>query len=101
MRAPMKVFIPNPWDPRYNAHSHQVLVMLGLKDRQKIPVEGIAPKIIHGIKVWAEPLVGEAKVGPLGRRWRRSNHRVMAECPICHRVMSAGRLHQHVCKVEG
>ena len=32
---------------------------------------------------------------------KTSGHRVIAICPGCDRHLSAGRLHQHVCKVGG
>lgn len=82
----------DPNYPRWNAHSRHVTAMLGLKPGEKLPAEGMEARLIQGIKVWVEP------IGPALARGRRMTHRVKAECPDCHKVMSAGRLHQHVCK---
>lgn len=55
------------------------------------PVDGMAPTLIAGVVVWVKPLIGDAPA-----RGRRQGHRVMAQCPECKKVMSAGRLHQHL-----
>jgi hypothetical protein len=73
----------------YNAHSHELLAMLGVK---KLPPEGMEMRTIQGIRVYVEPLVKRAD----GKK--TSVHRVIAQCPQCFKVMSAGRMHQHVCK---
>jgi hypothetical protein len=67
--------------------------MLGLKPTQHLPVEGMPPRLIQGIRIWVEPQ--KEPGAKVSRRNKRSTHRVMAECPICLKVMSAGRLHQH------
>lgn len=77
----------------YNSQMTKFLAAFGLTGKSKLPVEGAAPRIVQGFKMWINPLVM-----PNPTRWKRSTHRLMAECPNCHRTLSAGRLHQHVCK---
>lgn len=77
-------------DRGWTAHSHHVKAMLGLDVDAHLPAAGLAPQILQGIKVWVAPL------DPA--RSHRRVHRVRAECPDCQKEMSAGRLHQHVCR---
>lgn len=79
-------------DRGWTAHSHQVKEMLGLDSKKKLPAEGMAVKVIQGIKVYINPL------DP--KRSARRAHRVIAICPECEKHMSAGRLHQHVCNFK-
>jgi hypothetical protein len=75
--------------------------MLHLKAGGHLPIEGMEPRIIQGIKIWVKPVPLIAifqKHAGYGKK--SSKHRVMAECPQCKREMSAGRLHQHVCKED-
>ncbi len=75
------------------ADNEDIKELLGLRPRQKLPKEGIAPRKISGITVWVNPLPER-----LPGKWRkRSTHRVMAKCPACQREMSVGRLAQHKC----
>ena len=83
----MKV-ITNRWGR--NAQSRDIREMLGLGDKDKLPVEGMDARIVQGVKIWVTPLVGFSKR-------KRSTHRVLAECPECGKHLSAGRLHQHKC----
>lgn len=71
----------------WNAPNYTLLETLGVK---RLPAAGLPPQLIQGIKVWAEPLRGEKPV-----RGKRHTHRLLAECPVCAKQMSAGRLHQH------
>lgn len=85
-------------DPRYPQHNWHVQssgmkILLGLDPKAKLPVEGMPAREIQGITVWVEPLKGAAPT-----HGKRHAHRVMARCPVCSHEMSAGRLHQHVCK---
>jgi hypothetical protein len=93
----MRTFLRSPAFPQWNAHSPQVRELLGLAPTAKLPPEGMSPRVIQGIVVWVNPLP------PRGAhpRFKRSTHRVMAQCPACSKVLSAGRLHQHVCREEG
>jgi hypothetical protein len=77
-----------------NAQSHEIKAMLGLADKAKLPSEGMALRDIQGYSVWVKPLpsIRDARF--------HCTHRVMAECPRCLRVLSAGRLHQHKCQVQ-
>ena len=80
------------------ANSNEVLPLLGLKAGGHLPVEGMPPRKIQGITVWVEPAptpdLTMARDYTL-RRVKSSKHRVMAECPVCRKHMSLGRLQQH------
>lgn len=84
-----------------NAHHNDIRSMLGLPEGAKLPREGMPPRTIQGITVWVAPLVGPAV--PRRTRYQRplapksSTHRALAQC-ACGKVLSVGRLHQHVCK---
>lgn len=66
--------------------------MLGLKIA-RLPDEGMEAQILQGVPVWVEPIKRlEGK--------KSSKHRVKCRCPGCQKVMSVGRLHQHVCKEQ-
>lgn len=78
----------------YNKGMDSILAAFGLTRKSRLPVDGAAPRIVDGNKVWINPL----PLGPV--RWKRSTHRVMVECHNCGRQFSAGRLHQHVCKEQ-
>jgi hypothetical protein len=73
-----------------NAQSNHVKEMFGLRPEQKWPADGMHARQIDGITVWVMPLAFARANGAF--------HRVRAICPDCNRGMSAGRLHQHVCK---
>lgn len=98
----MKRFIYNPEFPHRPASSRVVNMLLGLRDGQKLPVEGMPPREIQGVKVWVTPLPPhpdkDKPRGLFGSMWKRSTHRVLCECPDCGKVLSIGRLAQHVCK---
>lgn len=79
-----------------NAHSDELKAFLGLSATAKLPAAGLPPRYIQGIKVWVMPLYPPTL--PPGQHRRRAAHRVKAECPTCHQVLSAGRLHQHMCR---
>lgn len=83
----MSQFLKNPAFPTRNAQSDGVRQLLGLAPKAKLPKEGMGTRVIQGIEVWIIP----ASVG-------RKSHRVLAKCPDCGKVLSAGRLHQHICK---
>lgn len=89
-------FLHDPEYPHRNAQSHTVKRLLGLLTTEKLPAEGMPPRIIQGIEVWVEPL----RPPRLYRSRRGCMHRVMAKCPVCGQILSAGRLHQHVCKTN-
>ena len=82
-----------------------MLAILGLGG-SKLPKEGMPEFTVVGVRnfkrgdlnaeiahitVWVNP------VPPEGKR-SRSQHRMMCRCPGCSKVLSVGRLHQHVCK---
>lgn len=94
-------FIRDPKHPSWNAHHNHLREMLGLP--KKLPKEGVPPQIIQGIKVWVEPHRPKVRTDKLTgsmKLVKSSKHRVMAECPLCGEHLSAGRLHQHKCKVK-
>jgi hypothetical protein len=83
-----------------NAQSHHLKPLLGLTVEQKLPNAGLEPQFLNAavayndkpieqyvkVKVWIAPLKAGRKV-----------HRVRAQCPWCHKEVSAGRLFQHTC----
>lgn len=69
------------------ARAHDNVALVG---GCKWPELGLPPTMVQGVKVWVKPMVRVP-----GKK--SSKHRVMCECPNCTRVLSAGRLHQHVC----
>ena len=99
----------------YNESIAELLRTLGLDPKKHLPAEGMSPREVYTevggvwdrkakqrkpsrlekIEVWVAPLRL-----PNPRRWKRSTHRLMARCP-CGQVLSAGRLHQHVCNKRG
>lgn len=89
----IKLIDPRYPDRRWHASSDGMKILLGLDPKSKYPAEGMPPRTIQGVTVWVEPLKGETP-----NHGKRHTHRVMAKCPNCHQKMSAGRLHQHVCK---
>jgi len=91
----MNTFVRNPRNRTWNAHSHHIKVMFGLRPEAHWPTQGMGPRVLDGIKVWVEPLSG-----PIPTSGRRNQHRVMAQCPHCAKVLSLGRMHQHKCKGE-
>jgi len=74
----------------WNLHSHDVLPLLGLRPGEHLPAAGLPPRVIQGVKVWVA-----MSAAPTGRK--SATHRVLAECPLCGKVLSVGRLHQHKC----
>ena len=55
----------------------------------RYPDEEIAPRYVQGIKIWVK-----AKGAPKHNR-HPSAARAMAECPVCLKIVSIGRLAQH------
>ena len=88
----MQHFFRVPGRESRNAHSHVMKELFGLRPQQPWPAEGMKPRVIQGILTWVAPLSAEPDVGR-----RRCRHRVMARCPDCAMVLSAGRMHQHLC----
>ncbi len=84
------------------AHASLMKTLLGLPLKSKLPAQGMEPRVIQGVKVWVEPAPDPVFINKWGRTrlLKRSTHRVMAECPDCGKHLSAGRMHQHVCKAK-
>jgi len=83
----------NPKLPRWS--NEQVKEHFGLSHRAKLPKDGHAVVVAEGIRLWIMPLM------PREIRGYRKPHRVLASCPRCAEVFSAGRLAQHRCKEVG
>lgn len=91
---------------RYGYANHRDFkTLFGLAPEQHWPKGGIPARIIQGVKVWVKPAKAPIEhkyysyraQGTVIGTVKTSNHRVMAECPHCKQVLSAGRLHQHKC----
>ena len=96
----------------HNMWSEEMMETLGLKAGGHLPDEGLPEREIQGIRVYVKPLRtcceyhrqggqgitcthnSDGKRGSI----KSSRHRVIAICPGCQRHLSAGRLHQHICK---
>jgi hypothetical protein len=80
--------------------SHSGLYRLLNVSGSKLPAAGIPVQVIQGIKVWVTPArtdLGTRLVFGKVRKVKSSTHRVLVMCPTCAQVLSAGRLHQHIC----
>ena len=80
----------------YNNRMIAILAAFGLRRESKLPVEGAAEREMRSLPegdfaVWIDPVPPEGKKS-------RFTHRVKARCLKCSQVLSAGRIHQHVCK---
>lgn len=78
------------WGRVRQATAGDLLAMLGLKAGGHLPTDGMAERLIDGVRVYVAPKVA-------GNR-RVRGHRVYAICD-CGRHIPVGRLHQH--KHEG
>lgn len=75
----------------YPADAHDMYKLLGVRT---LPRDGMAERLIQGVRVYVAPLVpGWGK--RMNGGWQ--GLRVMAIC-ACGRHIPVGRLHQHVCK---
>ena len=87
----------------YNERLSHILAAFRIAPTAKLPVNGASPRFVnvplrrdgfvHAV-VWINPLPEQLPMN--GRMWKRSTHRVMCQCPVCGRTLSAGRLHQHI-----
>lgn len=60
---------------------------LGLNPNRHLPKEGLGPRHVGNVLIWVDPKV-EGKSQDAKRVWCR--------CPHCDRVLTAGKLHQHM-----
>jgi hypothetical protein len=81
-----------------NMHSDEIMKTLELKAGGHLPKEGMPIRKIQDIQVYVRPSYDYKKNNPLIKVRKSSTHRVIAICPSCGRHLSAGRLHQHICK---
>jgi len=82
----------------YSAQAHDMYQFLGVKS---LPAEGMAERLIQGVRVYVRPLTCPVEQSGWGGRHMRRNWqglRVMAICD-CGRHIPVGRMHQHKCKV--
>jgi hypothetical protein len=86
-----------------NMWSGEMMKALGLKPGGHLPSEGLPEREIQGIRVYVKPATPtKITTNVFGTHiWKSSKHRVIAICPGCERHLSAGRLHQHICKTGG
>lgn len=83
------------------ARADEVMELLGLGPKAKLPPEGMEERLIQGIPVWVNPLPEPKGPNPWsvsGRAHRRFALRVRARCPQCAKETAASRLAQHTCK---
>ena len=74
-----------------DVQNSDMLKLLGIEGTH-LPVDGMPPRIIQGVKVWVTP---KPALKP-GLR-HSATHRVMCECSLCGKHMSRGRLFSHYC----
>lgn len=106
MSKPRFSFVHPHGDHRRPVHSHVMLQLLGING--KLPVDGKSSQPLLAldhetgqeveVSVWVIPLVYPRQRTSTGRVLKRSDHRVLCECPGCREIVSAGRLFQHVCR---
>jgi hypothetical protein len=65
-------------------------VLFGLDPKKHLP-NGLAPRMVNGIKMWIEPKTVYMYDHPRPPMKLRA----LCECPICFKVVSIGRLGQH------
>jgi len=65
----------------------KIPALFGIDD-ERLPPEGLDPRMVDGFKVWVEPLARSREAGKF--------HRAMLECPHCGRTIPIGRFHQHL-----
>ena len=82
----------------YRANANDLKpVLYGLKTTQKWPAEGMPKVMCDGIIFWVNPLGAVIDINWYGRTIREGmNSRLMCQCPKCEKVVSYGRLHQHL-----
>jgi endogenous inhibitor of DNA gyrase (YacG/DUF329 family) len=86
----MNLYVRDPMHHGWKASSVQLLKMMGFADG-RAPSLGASPMMVQDIMVWVVPLDFDRNY--LYRH--RKEHRLMAKCPKCGKVVSAGRLQQH------
>lgn len=72
-----------------NAQHTDIRRMFGLPEKAKLPTKGMSAIEAQGWTLYIRPL----------ERKGRKLHRARAICPTCKKDISAGRTHQHACKV--
>lgn len=88
----------------YEMRMRGILAAFGIGPTQHLPVNGAlnddgSDKTVYvdGVEYWIAPRVPAPPVSGAPHQHRhRKPHRVMCRCPKCGKVMSAGRLPQHL-----
>jgi hypothetical protein len=71
----------------YNMDHSDLYEALGLDPKKHLPKEGLAIQHIGNVRVWVDP----KRPGV-----NQDAKRVWCQCPHCDRVLTAGKLHQHI-----
>ena len=73
----------------YRASADQLKpVLYDMKETEKWPAEGKSVTMYDGIFFWVRSLILARHLG--------MHSRLMCECPECGKIISYGRLHQHM-----
>lgn len=78
------------------AHNRDIREILGLSQTAHLPTEGGYYTHYQGWTLWINPLYPLAP----GKLHTSKPHRIMAKCPDCDTVVSAGRTGQHKCPAQ-
>jgi hypothetical protein len=70
---------------------YELYEALGLNPKKHLPKTGVAPQYIGNVQVWVLPKMEGTN---------QDAKRVWCQCPHCHKVLTAGKFHQHM-KVHG
>lgn len=79
---------PNMWLNNHRGwkmHDYEMKTALGLDPTRHLPADGLDWKLVGNVRVCIRP-------------WRSTPpraHRTFAECPMCMRIFTAGKIMQH------
>ena len=71
----------------YRMRHHELYAALGLNPNRHLPYGGLDRRFIGNVLVW---------VVPKSPHERQDAKRVWCQCPHCHKVLTAGKFHQHM-----
>jgi hypothetical protein len=66
---------------------YDLYAALGLNPKKHLPAEGLGARFVGNVRVWVDPKIP-------GKN--QDAKRVWCECPACNKVLTAGKLHQHM-----
>lgn len=78
--------LPHRWQMSGYELKIQMGCAAGPKGGREWPDAGIPSTMIGNVQVWVEPAPHDGK----------RKHRALCTCPVCMKVVPAGRLHQHM-----